>query len=207
MATAPGNTTQLRYWLERMRAGDGHARQELLAHALERLRALAARMLRGYPLVRRWEQTDDVLQQALLRLDRALADVTPESLPHFYHLAALQIRRELLDLARHHLGPEGQGARHHSDPHGRAADDEGGPLRGTADPAGEPTTLEGWSEFHARVGALPPQEREVFDLLWYQGLSQDEAADALGVSSRTVLRRWQSARLLLYQALHGERPR
>ena len=207
MATAPGNTTQLRYWLERMRAGDGHARQELLAHASARLRTLAGRMLRDYPSVRRWEQTDDVLQQALMRLHRALAEVTPESLPHFYNLAALQIRRELLDLAKHHLGPEGQGARHHSDAHGRAADDEGGPLGGVADHAAEPTTLEAWSEFHARVEALPPQEREVFNLLWYQGLNQDEAAEALGVSSRTVLRRWQSARLLLYQALHGEQPR
>lgn len=34
-------------------------------------------MLRGYPLVRRWEQTDDVLQNSMMRLYRALAEQPP----------------------------------------------------------------------------------------------------------------------------------
>jgi RNA polymerase sigma-70 factor (ECF subfamily) len=207
MGAAPGHTTaHLQHWLELMQAGDDDARQELINYACERLRKLTHRMLRGYPRVRRWEQTADVLQNALLRLYRALADVTPESLRHFYNLAALQIRRELLDLAKHHLGPEGPGARHHSDAPGRPGDDEPGALEEVAAAAAEPTSLEGWTEFHAQVEALSEEQREVVNLLWYEGLTQHEAAEVLGLSPRTVLRRWQAARLRLYQALHGDRP-
>ena len=43
-------------------------------------------------------------------------------------------------------------------------------------------------------------------MLWYQGLTQAEAAELLGVSSRTVKRRWQTARLRLFEALGGELP-
>jgi len=50
-----------------------------------------------------------------------------------------------------------------------------------------------WSEFHEHVEKLPDDEREVMDLLWYQGLTQEEAAAVLKVSDRTVKRRWQSA--------------
>jgi RNA polymerase sigma factor (sigma-70 family) len=70
----------------------------------------------------------------------------------------------------------------------------------------EPSELAAWSEFHERAGQLPDEEREVFDLLWYQGLMQEEAAQLLGVSERTVKRRWQSARLQLFEALGGNLP-
>jgi RNA polymerase sigma-70 factor (ECF subfamily) len=199
-----GNTTvELQGWLDALRSGDERGRKELVNHACERLRKLTRRMLREFPLVGRWEQTDDVLQNALMRLYRALADVTPESLRHFYSLAALQIRRELRDLAKHYLGPEGQGTKYftsesgiagHRAPEARANDDQ------------EPSTLEDWTEFHAQVERLPEPEREVFSLLWYQGLSQSEAAEVLGISLRTVKRRWQTGRLQLYQSLHGDGP-
>jgi DNA-directed RNA polymerase specialized sigma24 family protein len=42
--------------------------------------------------------------------------------------------------------------------------------------------------------------------LWYEGLDQPEAAVVLGVDVRTVKRRWQKARLLLFESLHGEPP-
>jgi len=73
-------------------------------------------------------------------------------------------------------------------------------------PAHDPARLAAWGEFHEKIGALPDEEREVFDLLWYQGLSQAEAAELLNVSERTIKRRWQSARLRLYEALQGEVP-
>jgi RNA polymerase sigma-70 factor (ECF subfamily) len=69
-----------------------------------------------------------------------------------------------------------------------------------------PDRLAAWAEFHRRAEGLPPEEREVFDLLWYQGLSQAEAAAVLGVSDRTAKRRWQAARLRLHEALNGELP-
>jgi RNA polymerase sigma-70 factor (ECF subfamily) len=58
-----------------------------------------------------------------------------------------------------------------------------------------------WSEFHAQVDGLPREERDVFDLLWYQGLTQAEAAAVLEISLRTVKRRWLAARVGLGAAL------
>jgi RNA polymerase sigma-70 factor (ECF subfamily) len=195
-----GHTQRLQHWLDRMHAGDEQARNQLFAHAGERLRQLTRRMLRRFPTLRRWEQTDDVLQNATLRLYRALADLRPESARHFYNLAAVQVRRELLDLARHHFGPQGQAAHHHT---------EGGEdsvLQQEPDDSEEPQTLEAWARFHEAVEALPEEEREVFNLLWYEGLDQPGAAAVLGVGLRTVKRRWQKARLLLFEALHGQGP-
>ncbi len=153
-------------------------------------------MLRGYPGVRRWAQTDDVLQSALIRLLRALEAVRPATSRAFFGLAAEQIRRELIDLARHYFGPEGLGANHAS----RDPDQSCGPLE-PADPSRDPDALAEWTELHTRIGALADDEREVVGLLFYQGLSQAEAAEVLGVAVRTVQRRWQSALLGLHRTL------
>jgi RNA polymerase sigma-70 factor (ECF subfamily) len=185
--------------IDRLRAGDPHARDALIAHTGERLRRLARRMLRGYPHVGRWEQTDDVLQGALLRLCRAVEAAPPESARHFYNLATLQIRRELLDLADRYQGPHGAGANHHTDP-------TGGAVAGRAAACDGPETVAEWAEFHRHVERLPAEEREVFDLVWYEGLTQEDAAAVLGVSLRTLKRRWQAARLALGRAFGGEPP-
>src|SRR6266542_1015137 len=196
MAEVDGHTALLQRWLERLHQGDEtqsrEANERLLAHAGARLEELTRRMLRRYPRLHRWEQTGDVLQNALLRLHRALADVRPRSVREFFGLAATQIRRELLDLSRHHFGPLGQARHHHTDP-------ETGPSAAAneLDPNGEPATLLQWGEFHEKVNALPEAEREVFDLLWYEGLTQKEAAEVLGVTERTIKNRWRSAKLLL----------
>ena len=95
-----GQTTEAHDLLDRLRAGDPSARDLLIALAEERFAALARAMLRRYPQVRRWEETDDLLQAALMRLHRSLAEVRPEDVTHFDNLAAVQIRRELIDLAR-----------------------------------------------------------------------------------------------------------
>src|SRR6266478_4316912 len=101
--------------LERHRAGDASARDGLIRLAQLRFMALARAMLRRYPHLRRWEQTDDLLNAALARLHRSLTEVRPETVRHFDNLAATQIRRELIDLARRYHGPEGTGANHHTD--------------------------------------------------------------------------------------------
>ena len=182
----PGDQTAVLLGL--IRAGDDTARDRLVAHVYERLRRLASHMPRGYPGVRRWEQTGDVLNNALIRLSRALACATPESPRHFYNLAALQIRRELIDLAHHHLGPQGHGARYHTDAPSRAG--PSGPLAAQPERAAGPASLEEWTDFHRAVGALTDEEREVIALLWYEGLRQEQAAEVLKVSLRTVRRRW-----------------
>ncbi len=201
MPDSAGETARL---LDLLRLGDSQARDRLIDHACERLRRLTRQMLHGFPGVQRWEQTDDVLQNALIRLCRALATVTPESPCHFYRLAALQVRRELIQLAHHHLGPQGHGAKHHTDRY--PAESREGPIAAQPDQGGEPSSVEEWSDFHQAVESLPDEEREVIDLLWYEGLTQEEAKNVLGVSLRTIRRRWQSARLKLVAALNGEMP-
>jgi RNA polymerase sigma-70 factor (ECF subfamily) len=66
---------------------------------------------------------------------------------------------------------------------------------------GEPTSLAEWTDFHEKVDHLPEAEREVFHLLWYEGLQQDDAARILGVTTRTIKNRWRSAKLLLQEML------
>jgi RNA polymerase sigma-70 factor (ECF subfamily) len=201
MGEVNGHTAVLGRWLERLREGDEAARHELINHACQRLEALTRRMLRHYPRLRRWEQTGDVLQNAVLRLHRSLATLRPASPAQFYGLAAAQIRRELTDLARHHFGPEGAAAHHHTDGAGQAD----GPVVRKEDPGSEPATLAQWTDFHEKVQRLPQAERAVFDLLWYEGLTQAEAAQVLGVTDRTVKNRWRNAKLEL-QRLLGEGP-
>lgn len=198
-------TTEIQLRLDRLRSGDESARDELLDIARARLSRLARKMLQGYPGVRRWEQTDDVLQNVTLRLWRALKTIRPESVHGFVRLAALQIRRELIDLARHYEGPEGPG--HHQ--FSGACPDGVGTAPGAPDSPSDtddPARLASWSEFHETVESLPATEREVFDLLWYQGLSQREAAALLGITERVARRRWRSARLRLHAMLDGRLP-
>jgi RNA polymerase sigma-70 factor (ECF subfamily) len=206
MSGPPSQTAQIQACLDRLRGGDEAARDELLGCARDRLRALARKMLRGYPNVHRWEQTDDVLQNAALRLHRTLRQLPVDTPRDFFRLAALNIRRELLDLAKHYYGPRGAGAHHATEVGGSATTREGPGAAEPADVSHEPGRVAAWGEFHEQIAALPDEEREVFDLLWYQGLSQAEAAETLGVSERTVKRRWLAARLRLRDALQGEVP-
>jgi RNA polymerase sigma-70 factor (ECF subfamily) len=204
---AETQTTQLvQDCLRRLAAGDAKARDALVAVASDRLRALTRRMLRDYPGVRRWEETDDVMQNALVRLCRALAAVRPATPRDFFRVAAVQVRRELIDLARHYYGPEGLGARYGGDGRAAGPDASSGPGLDAADSTNDPDRLALWTEFHEKVEALPAEEREAFDLLWYQELSQPEAAALLGVSERTLRRRWQSARRRLHDFLQGRLP-
>lgn len=188
MAEPPANTTHLQALLD---DGDEPAYGELLSIASTRLHKLTRKMLRDFPRLRRWEQTDDVFQTAAMRLHRSLSEVKPESVRQFFGLAATQIRRTLIDLARHHYGPQGQAAKHES-----GADNE---QNGDTD---SPENLAAWAEFHEQVEQLPADTREVFQLLWYSGTTQRETAELLGVSERTVMRRYYRARLQLKRALH-----
>lgn len=154
-----GADTQLQLLIERARIGDVAAREALLDHACDRLLRLTRKMFHNYPALRRWEQTDDVFQNAMLRLHQALKEVRLESERHFFNLAATMIRRTLLDLAKHHFGPQGQGEKHHSD--GVPADAEGGTIHNRADAAQEPTDLDDWSAFHTQTERLPDDERRL----------------------------------------------
>ena len=198
-------TQRVRFSLERIDAGDDTAREELINCAAERLRRLTRKMLRDYPRLKRWEETDDVFVNAMLRLNQALAATTPTSVRHFFRLASLQIRRELIDLVRHYYGPRGLGARHatealRQDTQGQTPQHE--PEATTHDPG----DIAAWGEFHEHVEQLPDNDREVFELLWYHEVTQVEAAELLQVNRRTVIRRWQSACLQLHEQMKGHLP-
>lgn len=187
--------------IDRMNAGDASARAELLEHAGTRMQRLAHRMLQDYPRVRRWEDTGDVLQNAVLRLLSALQAVPIASAAEFFRLAALQIRRELLDLARHYYGPQGHGFNHASALVDANQQDTQRPGPDGSDTTYAPEKLAAWTDFHTKVESLPADEKAVFDLLWYQELSQADAAEILQVSVPTIKRRWLAARLRLQEVL------
>ncbi len=191
-------TLVLQRCLDQLKQGDAAARAELLAHAQGRLERLVGKMLHGFPGVKRWVQDQDVLQNANVRLWQALQTRTPASVRDFFGLAAGLVRRELIDLLRHYFGPQGFGANHASHP---SAADDAGALSGA-----DSVRLQAWTRFHEAVEALPAAEREVFGLLWYHQIQQNEAASILGVEERTVRRWWRSARLLLHETLQGEVP-
>jgi RNA polymerase sigma factor (sigma-70 family) len=188
-----GNDTALQRLIDLANAGDPASKETLLEHACERLLRLTRKIFHCSGDLRRWEETADVFQSSMMRLHRALASTKVESVRHFFNLAAVQIRRELIDLARHHFGPEGLGRNHHTDY--QAPDERGGSLHGRAE---EPDDLADWIEFHERVDKLPETELEIVNLLFYEDLNQEEAAQLLGVNVRTVKRRWQAARLRLH---------
>jgi RNA polymerase sigma-70 factor (ECF subfamily) len=200
-------TVAIERCIDRLRAGESEVRGELLNHAFERLQRMTQKMKRGYDRVGRWEQTDDVVQNASLRLFAALGQVEIADARHFFRLAALQIRRELLDMCRHYYGPQGHAANHHTQLRQPAADQSARPeVFDRAELTADPHKMQEWGEFHAFVQELPETEREVVDLLWYHELSQEEAAQVLGVSTRHVKRLWRSAKLLLHARMQGEVP-
>lgn len=196
---ADDRTSQLQHLLDRMRNGDDSVRTELLTLAYERLRLLARKMFHhDFPRLGNLHETDSILHEAVLRLFRALQEVQPTSVHDFLTFSAAQIRRVLLDMARH------QG---HRDQKMNEWSAGSGPPVVEQQRLGEegldPSHLAQWSEFHQKVRELPDEEREVIDLYWYQGLTQAETARILGVHEKAVSRRWLSARLKLAQWLPG----
>ena len=203
MPDSSANTNPLTVHIVRLRAGDATALNALIQLAGARLETLTRRMLRDFPRVHRWTDTQDVLQNALIRLCRALQQVQPAGVREFFALATTQIRRELLDLARHYSGPENAAAHHES---WAAEPGQAHAPLDHSDLTNDPVALTDWCEFHEQVAALPDEEREVFGLIFYQGMTQDDAAAVLGVAVRTIQRRWQAAMLNLHRARGGEAP-
>lgn len=193
--------------MTRFAAGDDMALNELLKRTSARMEQLTRSMFQDFARVHRWEETADVLQNASLRLYRALQKTQPTDVRGFYALAALQIRRELTDLARRYFGPEGLGANYETRELWPAETSASNAFDVPASSGSfDPQRLASWTDFHNQAERLEPDDREVFDLIYYQGLSQGEAAAVLGVSERTIQRRWQCARLALHDALDGRLP-
>ena len=191
MSEDEGSSEEFRRLLEQAATDKDDARDQLIELATRRLHTLTKMMFRDFARLRRWEETDDIYQQAVVRLLKSLDDVKPESRRDFYGLAMTQIRRTLIDLARRYFGPEGQAANHYSDTGSRLKVDA------VSDVTTPPETEAGWAAFHEAVDSLPGEEREAFSTCWYGGMNQTDAADLLGISRRTMTRRMTRARLLL----------
>jgi RNA polymerase sigma-70 factor (ECF subfamily) len=196
-ASRPSTTARVDRLLERLIAGDAQAKAAVIERSQRRLTELARRQMHGFPAVARWEQTDDVVQGASVRLHRALEHARPPNAREFFYLAAAVIRRELIDLKRRLFGPGGVAA-HHASPRPELPSGSGPDVADAAGGTFDPAKLARWTELHEHVERLPEELREVFDLLWYDQLTHDEAAQALGVSTKTVQRRWREARLALH---------
>ena len=126
------------------------------------------------------------------RLLKALREVRPGTVRQFFALAGQHMRWELNDMARRlDEGPAAVGLRDGLVP----------------TPAGSDSGLspEGRRMLDA-IADLPEAEREAFDLVRIQGLTQAEAAGVLGVSAATVNRRLNRGLQLLLEALEDLGP-
>jgi len=151
----------------------------LLNRAVSRLQRLCASMLyRRYPRLTRPPMNlvaDELLSAVVERLLKALREARPTTARHFFALACQHIRWELNDMARRL--------------------DEQPPLAElkvhmavASAPSVSGLTADTRRMLLA-IENLAQEEREAFDLVRIQGLSQAEAAHVLGVSTMTVNRR------------------
>jgi RNA polymerase sigma factor (sigma-70 family) len=163
----------------------------LLERSAQRLHLLCANLLhRGYPRLTRPPlnlQPDEVLSGVVERLLKALRVARPQTVRQFFALANQHMRWELNDLARR------------LDERPGAAELREGlvPAPQSSDSALSPNA----QRMLQAIGELPDDEREVFDLVRIQGLSQTEAAALLGVSPKTIQRRLNRSLLLLTEKL------
>ena len=163
-------------------AGDSPAEpivRALLDRAVPRLHLLCARLLhRSYPRLTQPPlnvQADELLGAVEERLLMALREARPRTVREFFALANQHMRWELNDLARR------------LDQQLAAAElSEGLVLSPASSASGY--TPDGCSMLLA-ICELPEDEREVFDLVRIQGMTQAEAAHVLGVSAETAKRR------------------
>src|SRR4051812_18011020 len=161
MHAPPFDSVTLQRYLDRWRAGDRAAADELLRATGGRLEKLARRMTRAFPNVRGQVDTGDVLQNSLIRLLRTLLTLRPSTTRDFFNLAAVHIRRELIDLARRCKGKVWV----RLDVPGDSDHPTAGPhVEAQTAPAAEDFDL--WVRFHEAVDALPLEEREVVGLVF-----------------------------------------
>lgn len=191
-ATAPGEVTSL---LAAARQGDGSATHRLLALVYDELRTMARRQLRR----RRPGQTittTALVHEAYLRLvDHESATWRDRS--HFFAVAALAMRHVLVDAARRRVAKK------------RGGEDVRVPLddlrMGATEPDAEARAIELLAMDRALTSLAALNERlsQLVELRFFAGLTEEETAEVLGTSERTVRRDWRKARAFLFQALSG----
>src|SRR5262249_16768278 len=129
---------------------------------------------------------------------------SPDSTRAFFALAAEQMRRELIDLARHFLGPRGHGA--NLSTKADSAENHDSNVE-PPDQRDDPSELERWQTFHGEAERLPAEQREAVGLIFYHGWTQIQVANLFQVSVRTVQRYWQHALARLNRVLKDDSAR
>jgi RNA polymerase sigma-70 factor (ECF subfamily) len=175
-------------------AGDSPAEQvvrALLGRAVRRLHQLCATLLyQSYPRLARPPlnlQADELLGAVVERLLKALREARPASARQFFALACQHMRWELNDMAR----------RLDEQPAAVELEEEALPAPASS---GSGLTPDG-RRILAAIDGLPEDERDAFDLVRIQGMSQPEAARVLEVSVMTVNRRLSRGLQLLTATL------
>jgi RNA polymerase sigma factor (TIGR02999 family) len=179
-----GDTRQVTDLLLQMRDGNTEAMNQLVPLVYEELRRLAHAQLRrerpGHTL-----GTTGLVHETYARLvDQTRVPWRDRG--HFLVVAAWAMRRILVDYARRN----------------RAARRGGGSVRFTLDhdvPAEERSELLlALDEALQRLAAVDQRLSQVVEYRYFGGLTEEETADVLGVTRRTVQRDWVKARGWLY---------
>jgi RNA polymerase sigma factor (TIGR02999 family) len=180
--------------LEQVQQGKEEAADELLPLVYEELRKLAAHKMAGEAPGQTLQPTA-LVHEAWLRLTGAESR-TWDSRGHFFAAAAEAMRRILIERARakSRLRRGGGGERVPLEHVTIASEDP-------------PETVLAINEALERLAARDPFKAEVVKMRYFVGLSQDEIAQALGVSVPTIRRHWAIARAWLYAELKIQPPK
>jgi len=179
-------TGLLRAW----RDGDQAALEALMPLVHDELRRIARRCLNG-ERANHSVQTTELVNEAFLRLVD-VQQVDWQSRTHFLALSARLMRRVLVDYARARgADKRGGGAVHVT------LDDA---TVGGAAPAADVVRLD---DALKALAALDERKSRVVELRFFGGLTVDETAAALEISSKTVLRDWEFARAWLHREVGG----
>jgi len=174
--------------VQRVQDGDHEALEQLFPLVYEELRRMAAaQMAREVP--GQTLQPTALVNEAWLRLGGD-GQATWENRGHFFGAAAEAMRRILIDRAR----------RRNREKHGgnleRVALDELDIATETDD-----ETLIAVSEALERLEEVDPMGAKLIKLRFFTGLTNVEAANALGLAERTAKRTWAYARAWLHSEL------
>jgi len=173
--------------------GDRDALDRVLPLVYEELRRIAHRELRRERPDHTLSTTDVVHEAYLKLLDHASA--APGEPVRFLAVASTAVRRALVEHARRRDALKRGGGQRPT-----TFDEEAvAPEEGSDD-------LLALDEALTRLAALDERLARVVECRYFGGLTEDETAGALGVTSRTVRRDWVKARAWLYRELHGFMP-
>lgn len=191
-STAPsGDPVDVTQFLREAADGDQAAVEKLFAAVYQDLRKIAQRRIAG-ERVNHTLQATSLVNEAYLRLvDQTRVEWQNRS--QFYRVAARAMRRILVDHARKRMSRK------------RGGKQEQVPLDDELPSPDMPSDLEilHLDRVLDRLAAEHPDQARVVELRFFCGFSEEETADALGVTARTVRRYWRAARTWLY---HEMRP-